>query len=226
MKRLRELEPDHRLMARTHELIDALGPTIPSQARMHRVRRALDEPEHRSRRVWAMRAVLAFTIVCGGASALAFSGVFSRPVEPPVRGSLTSPSVVPPAAPVPVKASRPVEASSEPNEDTVAAPAHRTSARSRSGEPFAASSASASDVARVHEAAKALRADGDPQRALRLLESSQNVGGPLAEEALALRIEAANASHDSRAKSLAQRYLSRYPDGRYRDLAQRTLADH
>ena len=76
----------------------------------------------------------------------------------------------------------------------------------------------------MHEAAKALRGEGDPERALRLLESSENVKGPLAEEALALRIEAANASRDPRAKSLAQSYLSRYPDGRYRELARRTLA--
>jgi hypothetical protein len=92
--------------------------------------------------------------------------------------------------------------------------------------PAPASSASDSDVARVHEAAKALRGDGDPQRALRLLESSEKIGGPLAEEALALRIEAANASGDARAKSLALSYLSRYPGGRYRELARRTLAAH
>jgi hypothetical protein len=39
-----------------------------------------------------------------------------------------------------------------------------------------------------------------------------------------LRIEAASASRDPRAKSLAQSYLSRYPTGRYRELARRTLA--
>jgi hypothetical protein len=98
--------------------------------------------------------------------------------------------------------------------------------RVRRSAPAGTPSASPSDVARIHEAAKALRGDGDPGRALRLLESSEKVAGPLAEEALALRIEAAVAGGDARAKSLAQSYLSRYPGGRYRELARRTLAAH
>ena len=79
-------------------------------------------------------------------------------------------------------------------------------------------------MARVHAAAKALRGEGDPEQALRLLEGSDGIGGPLAEEALALRIEAASSSRDPRAKPLARSYLSRYPSGRYGDLARRVLA--
>lgn len=222
MKRLRELEPDDRLMARAHELIDALGPTVPSEARLHRVRRALDQPIRRSPRVWALRGALAFAIVGGGASALAFSGAFSAPAEPAPRVVPTSRSVASPVPRPPTRAAQPVNDPREPPEESAATPTPRGGLRARHGEiPV-----SASDVARVHEAAKALRADGDPERALRLLESSENVGGPLAEEALALRIEAANASREPRARSFAQSYLSRYPDGRYRELARRTLAAH
>jgi hypothetical protein len=79
-------------------------------------------------------------------------------------------------------------------------------------------------VARVHEAARALRGDGDAERALRILESSGEVSGPLAEEALALRIEAATARGDKRAPALARSYLARYPNGRYREQAQRALS--
>jgi hypothetical protein len=79
---------------------------------------------------------------------------------------------------------------------------------------------------RIGCAAVQHRGDGDPERALRLLESSEKVGGPLAEEALALRIEAATAGGNPRAQSLARSYLSRYPSGRYRELARRALADH
>lgn len=75
---------------------------------------------------------------------------------------------------------------------------------------------SMSDVQRVHAAATALRRDGDPRRALRLLDGvSSGSGGALAEEALALRVEAARRAGDPRAQSYAESYLSRYPKGRY-----------
>jgi cytoskeletal protein RodZ len=226
MKRLRELTPDDHLVARAHELIDALGPTVPSEARMRRVRRALDQPLRRSRPVWVLRAALAFAVVGAGASALAFSGVFSGPAAPAARGPLTSPPKLRPATKAPTKASQPVEAPAERKVEPVPSSAHRVATRVRPNEPAVAPSVNASDIARVHEAAKALRADGDPERALRLLQASESVGGPLAEEALALRIEAASASQDPRAQSLAQSYLSRYPAGRYRELARRTLVAH
>jgi hypothetical protein len=77
----------------------------------------------------------------------------------------------------------------------------------------------------VHEAAIALRHDGDPVRALQLLEASgKPISGPLAEEALALRIEASTARRDGREAKLAAAYLARYPNGRYRDLAKKALA--
>jgi hypothetical protein len=221
MKRLRELEPDDRLIARAHELIDAVGPTVPSEVRLRRVRRALDQPVGPSRRVWVLRVALALAIAGVGASALAFSGVFSAAPSP--QGALTAPAVAPPLRHAPARPSMPVAGPAEPDEETVVAPTPRVTPRTRRSEPPGAP-VGASDVARIHEAAKALRADGDPARALQLLESSEKVAGPLAEEALALRIEAANASHDPRAKSLAQSYLSRYPAGRYGELARRTLA--
>jgi len=77
----------------------------------------------------------------------------------------------------------------------------------------------------VHEAAKALRHEGDPERALQLLERpGTRITGPLAEEALALRIEASVARGDGRQGKLAAAYLAQYPNGRYRELAKRVLA--
>jgi hypothetical protein len=223
MKRLRELEPDDRLMARAHELMAALGPTLPSQARLLRVRRALDQPGRRSLGVWALRGAWAFAVIGGGASALAFSSAFSGPAEPQ-QGALTSRLAAPAPRPRPTPP-RPVAAPAEPVEGAAMMPKPAVAPRVRRSERPTAP-ASASDIARIHEAAKALRGDGDPERARRLLESSETERGPLAEEALALRIEAANASGDRRAKSLAQSYLARYPGGHYRDVAQRTLAAH
>jgi hypothetical protein len=222
MKRLRELEPSDRLMSRTHELIDAMGPMVPSEARMLRVRRALDQPVRRPLGVWAMRGALAFAVVAGGASALAFSGAFSGPAEPQERARTVPSAKVAPrplTTPPPPIPNRP-----EPSEEGPAPATEAVAPRVRRGAAPGAPSANASDVARIHEAAKALRGDGDPERALRLLESSEKAGGPLAEEALALRIEAASAGGDPRAKSLARSYLARYPSGRYRELARRTLA--
>lgn len=225
MKRLRELEPDDRLMARAHELIDAMGPTVPSEARLHRVRRALDQPLRPSRRVWALRGASALAIVGVGASALAFSGALSDPPRSPARAVPSLRLAAPTELQPPAKSSPPVaNTTAEPPEEGVAPPKPHTATAPRSKHSEASAPISASEVARVHEAAKALRGDGDPARALRLLESSESVKGPLAEEALALRIEAASSSHDPRAKSLAQSYLSRYPSGRYRDLARRTLS--
>jgi hypothetical protein len=51
-----------------------------------------------------------------------------------------------------------------------------------------------------------------------------NPRGALAEDALALSIEAAVARKDARAADYARRYLARYPNGRFRVQAERALA--
>ncbi len=51
-----------------------------------------------------------------------------------------------------------------------------------------------------------------------------NPRGALAEDALALSIEAAAARKDPRAADYARRYLARYPNGRFRKVAERALA--
>ncbi len=72
----------------------------------------------------------------------------------------------------------------------------------------------------LFDATRALRRDRDPQRAGALLDDyfRRYPRGALAEEALAVAIEAATARGDARARTLARRYLARYPSGQFRAL--------
>lgn len=85
------------------------------------------------------------------------------------------------------------------------------------------SAVSSEDPTLVAAAIQALRKNHDPARARRLLNQylRANPHGALAEEALALSIEAANDMGDPRTATLACRYLSLYPNGRSRALASR-----
>jgi hypothetical protein len=81
------------------------------------------------------------------------------------------------------------------------------------------------DAGPVLAAVRALRRDHDPARARALLDVylSAHPSGGLAEEALAISIEAAAANHDADANVLASRYLRLYPSGPFHAIAQRTL---
>jgi hypothetical protein len=228
MKRLIELPQTDRLTVRANALVRALGPTIESEERLRRVRRSLDAPPRVVAPRWAWRAALAFGLLGGAATAagmVGVSGTFgASPAAPSAALQVAPPVRVGPAS------SRAGEGASvaplgEPSPATPSAPpaAPNATLGSRSSAAHAAA-APFSDVARVHEAAKALRHDADPQRALQLLERpGSRITGPLAEEALALRIEASAARGDGRTAKLAAAYLEQYPNGRYRELAKKVL---
>jgi hypothetical protein len=82
------------------------------------------------------------------------------------------------------------------------------------------------DPSLVAEAVRALRKQGDAARAQALLDQylRANPHGALAEDALALSIEAAAARKDPRAADYARRYLARYPNGRFHGVAERALS--
>jgi hypothetical protein len=86
-------------------------------------------------------------------------------------------------------------------------------------------SAPVSEASLVYETARALRNEGDPARAARVLDDyfKRFPHGALAEEAQALAIDIAVARGDGRAKNLATRYLSSYPNGHFRAKAERVL---
>jgi hypothetical protein len=79
--------------------------------------------------------------------------------------------------------------------------------------------------ARVVAAVRALRSEDDPARAQRLALGYLRAysQGALAEEALAVAIEASARRQDPQAGRLAARYLRSYPNGRFRLVAQQAL---
>jgi hypothetical protein len=92
----------------------------------------------------------------------------------------------------------------------------------RAGE--ARSAAEASNL--VVGAMRALRQEGRPDSAAKQLDEYMRryPSGALAEEALALSVEAATQRGDAHARELADRYLARYPSGRFRRAAERARA--
>jgi hypothetical protein len=132
---------------------------------------------------------------------------------------------VPPAAPVADDVPWP-EVPIEPIADASTPRPVRTAARPpRAVLPPAP--VAAEDASAVSAAMRALRVEHDPVRARGLLARylAEHPNGNLAEEALALSIEAALAHHDTDAGGLANRYLRLYPQGAFAGLAQRALAD-
>jgi hypothetical protein len=81
------------------------------------------------------------------------------------------------------------------------------------------------DTSPVVEAMRALRVERDSARARTLLTSylTRHPNGTLAEEATAMRIEAAVAHGDADVRALAAGYLKRYPSGPFKAVAQRAL---
>ena len=82
------------------------------------------------------------------------------------------------------------------------------------------------DTSAVSAAMRALRVERNPVRARGLLARylSEHPNGDLAEEALAMSIEAAIAHHDADVEDLASRYLRIYPHGSFQALARQALA--
>lgn len=225
MKRLVELPGNDRLTARAHALIDAMGRTPESEERSLRVRRSLDAPARGVAPRWVWRGALAFGLVGVSAVAAASGSTWWRSGARPVPAEGRA-QVAPPAVPKLVRSPATATAAAEAS-PAVANPSSTsvvTGVPPRSAAPRV-TAAPLSDVARVHEAAKALRHDADSERALQLLERpGARITGPLAEEALALRIEASMARGDGRQAKLAAAYLTQYPNGRYKELATKALA--
>ncbi len=156
----------------------------------------------------------------------------SAPASPtitsPTTGSPVDPAPVAPAAalPIPPRASATARVPATPSRAfrAVRPPA----APNRPTAPLAKPGNAATpeeDTALALAALRALRRGHDPVHARALLDAYilAHPDGPLAEEALAISIEAAVAHHDPDARALALRYLRLYPNGSFRALARQSV---
>ena len=214
-----------RAEAELAELVEACEPVVISDARKRRSLSAVYNRHHERRRTvrFGVRAAMtAGLLLMAGAATAAVFGVrfnlLATTPEPIV--STPAPAVHHVAqarraelAPI-AELEAPAEAESQPELAPPAPPVHR--ARSPKSE----------DPSLVVSAIQALRQDRDPERAGRLLGAylRTHPRGALAEEAVALSIEAADGRHSPAAATFARRYLKEYPQGRFRSAAERVLA--
>lgn len=253
MKRLRDIEPSSELQRQARRMVEAVDPVPTSAERMARIRRKLDEPRGALVGLRRLPAIaVAGLIALFGASAFAAVRVFVEAREQSAvdaaqdaerARAVHGKRAAVPEAPKPLDTLAPeleqpeleqavpeadVAEIDEPRQPQSASP--RVAPRPRgkavpARTPEEEQAEIVHDSELVHRAVKALRREGNPGLAARLLEEDRvrNPNGPLAEEALSLRIEAALALHDARARTLAQQYVGRYPNGRYLALARRAL---
>jgi hypothetical protein len=236
------------------DLLRVAEPYRPAAARKQRIQLRLGHARRRRASFTLRLAVAAVVLVGGGAFARAALGRWPEwmvrvqqqlarivsPATPPTGkariaapgATTTSIWVDPPPPPVepepvaePEPALDPAPAPVVPSPvaaPRVARPAFRGGVRHAKRSVPAAME----DSAPVVEAMRALRRERDPVRARALLSRylERYPTGTLAEEALALSIEAAVAHGDVDAAGLAARYLRLYPAGPFRPLARQTLA--
>lgn len=162
-------------------------------------------------------------LLAATAAAAGYSMLAPQPTAPDEDSARVLPApLLPPRKAASVAVPSAAVALPQPSEvDAVPAPASPSSSRRSGDRPRAGE-----DPTQVAEAVRALRKQGDAARAQALLDQylKSNPRGALAEDALALSIEAAAARKDPRAADYARRYLTRYPNGRFRAVAERALA--
>jgi hypothetical protein len=200
-------------------LIEACEPVSVSDLAKRRSLGAVYHRHHQRRRStrFAMRLAMAsgVLLVAGAATAAAFGVRWrARPEAPPLVaiGAAPAPRHLARALPAPI--AQPAEL---PAPEIADAPTPRV---------HHARVVRSEDPSLVVSAIQALRQDQDPARASRLLAAYLRTypHGALAEEAIALSFEAADARKNPAAATFAQRYLRDYPQGRFRVAAERLLA--
>ncbi|WP_438007628.1 hypothetical protein WME89_02160 [Sorangium sp. So ce321] len=210
-------DPTTPLEADAVALLRAAEPYQPPPGRKQRVReRLLERGAARPSRAGRVPIALAFVVFATAASAAAGRGWIGDTYRSLARGGGQDPAQDAGAA----RGAVGPEASAE------AAPGSGGAERSAPPEPAPAAPPAPDEVNLVFEAMRLVRQERQPERAARLLDEylRGQPRGALAEEALALSIECAMMRQDPAAKELAERYLARYPGGRFRPAAEKARA--
>jgi hypothetical protein len=216
--------------ARAVELLESVEPIHFPSGRKQRLLLSLGRGSVKQRWTWLRPAVVAVVLLGGGAVAsAALTGWPTRlvrsletrvspeeaksPSIPRARGVHAAPTIQPAA----VIDSHPA------TRQPPASPARHLPVEAR---PRRQVELPSDDPSLLVGATRALRIDRDPElaRALAKRYLDGQPGGALADEALAISIEAAIDHHDADAATLSARYLAQFPHGSFRALAERTLA--
>jgi hypothetical protein len=219
------------------DLLRGAEPYRAPAGRKQRVQLRLGRAGKRPRRLFLRPALVGLVMFSCGAIA---SSAFGRWPAWVVDAYHRVVGDAPPPAPVPASEARAhrlrrAEIPAQPAAPAVAAadpvasvrpPAPRREAPAPIRARRAAPAAAPDDAATIMEAMRALRVERNPARARQLLGRylEQSPNGALAEEALALSLEAAVARGDGDAAALAARYLKLYPSGPFQALARQTIA--
>lgn len=220
--------------------------------RKQRVQLRLGHAPRRTAPLVLRLAVMAF-VLCGFAAVVSaalghwpdwMAHAYERVVgEPPAgrapvlargraaRHASPSSALAPPAEQAPPAEIAVPAAEASPAPAVVAAPGERRASHDAIASPRTRRPAAApvpptsEDASAVAAAMRALRVEKDPARARGLLSRylAEHPNGALAEEALAMSIEAAIAHHDTDVAALAGRYLRLYPQGSFQTLARNAV---
>lgn len=218
--------------ARAVELIGSMDPVRFPAARKQRLLLSLGRGSVKQRWMWLRPVVVGAVLLGGGAAASAaltgWPARLMRSLETRVSPraesrSVTRPPTVntaPMIVPTAVVEARPVTAPPA----QASAPVRRSPIEARSRRPQ--TEQPADDPSLLVGATHALRVDRDPELARSLAKRylERQPRGALADEALAISIEAAIDHDDADAAALSARYLAQFPHGSFRALAERTLA--
>jgi TolA-binding protein len=226
--------PDSPIEFDAIELLRSVERFVPPQGQKQRVRLRILERSV-SRPVSVLKPVLIAGLVLGAAVA---SAAFARHLHSSKQHASQVSQVTHPQTQLPSvlnnARSLPV-ATNDSKDSTATTPENSgsplpTGSSARNDAPLRIESsvraAQSSEKVLVFDAMHALRREGHPEQAAKLLDEylRRYPQGSLAEEALALSIEAFTSLGDPKAKNLADRYLILYPNGRFRAAAERARA--
>ncbi len=214
--------------ARAVELLESMDPIRIPVGRKQRLLLSLGRGAVKPRWTWLRPVVVGVVLMGGGAAASAaltgWPTRIVRSLELRLSPKAESPSVARPLTVHVVPTIQPPAVIEVGPTMTPPAPVRRAPSDAQSRRPQA--EAPSDDPSLLVGATHALRVERNPQlaRALAKRYLDQRPRGALADEALAISIEAAIDHHDADATALSARYLAQFPHGSFRALAERTLA--